>query len=248
MNTKTLVVVIGVLFLIAVGFVLFSYTPRHELIEAQRDARTARTELSEANEILASTQENLEKVQAELNNVSTNMLDQVEQLKNAVSVITEEKSQMLAQMQVFSQNVEELKGKLQQEQDRARLLEKQNNKLSAEKDALSQRLVGVNQKLTALENTHTTTVGHLTAMREEYVTLIKEQAELKAKLTDINALRAQMREVRKSHFSEKRKENNRIDRVERAMGNGGFLMKQGQWVSAPRRTVQYPLVQDIRRD
>ena len=126
-------------------------------------------------------------------------------------------------------------------------MEKQNEKLTADIKTVNQQLAGVNQKLADLEKTHATTVGHLTAMREDYVALTKEKVSLESRLHDLTALKEQLQLVKQEIYQRKVDERKRLDRAEAALGNGGFLMKSGTW-SAPHYSGKYPLTEDIHRE
>ena len=72
-------------------------------------------------------------------------------------------------------------------------------------------------------------------MREEYVRLTNEKAALEAKLHDLKALKEQMSVVKQELHQKKVEERKRLDRAEFAMGNHGFLMKDGSGPCRARR-------------
>lgn len=138
---------------------------------------------------------------------------------------------------------------VERKQARIDELEKKNAALDSEIGVVSGQLRDVEQKLAALDATHRDTVGNLVAMREDYVKLTKEKTALEAKLHDLKALREQVRAVKAELHAQKVAERQRLDRAATALGNGGFMMKEGAWVSMPRpRTGKYPISQEIGRE
>jgi hypothetical protein len=79
------------------------------------------------------------------------------------------------------------------------------------------------------------------------VKLSKDKAALEAKLHDLNALKTQINTVKQELHAQKVAERRRLDRAAVALGNGGFLMKDGKWVTAPTPG-KYPLIQEIHRE
>ena len=216
--------------------------------------QTATQQLTEANQKIDATTEQLKTVsndvlvaRVETVNVKTQMEAKVEQLQQQVTTINSEKEKIQAQAQELTTKLDATKHDLEQEQAKVDGLEKQNQKLTAEIQSVNQQLAGVNQKLANLEKTHATTVGHLTAMREDYVALTKEKVSLESKLHDLTALKEQLQIVKEEIYQRKVDERKRLDRAEAAMGNAGFVMKNGNW-SAPRYSGKYPLTEDIHRE
>ena len=83
-------------------------------------------------------------------------------------------------------------------------------------------------------------------MREEYVKLTDEKAVLEAKLHNLKALKEQIHVVKQELHQKKVEERQRLDRAEYAMGNHGYLFKDGSWV-VERAPGSYPLSQEIYR-
>jgi chromosome segregation ATPase len=141
----------------------------------------------------------------------------------------------------------ELAQKLEEEQLKAKALEQEKITMENQVKSLTDQIAQVNQKLTDLQNTHATTVSHLQAMREEYVKLTDQKTALEAKLHDLKALREQVVVVKQELHEKKVEERKRLDRAEFAMGNHGYLMKEGTWAVA-RTPGKYPLNQEMYRN
>lgn len=168
---------------------------------------------------------------AETAEVKTQMQAKISDLQQTVLKLTEEKADTEKKMMSLKSEVE----KAQQ----------QIAALEREKAALTGQIGQVSRSLADLERTHATTVAHLQAMREEYVKLTNEKNVLEAKLHDLKALKEQIYVVRQELHEKKVEERKRLDRAESAMGNHGYLRKEGVWVAA-RVPGKYPLNQEIR--
>ena len=196
--------------------------------------RETQQKLVETQQQLAVATNEIAAARAELAEVRTQMETQVSELKQTVAKLTDEKT--AAENQATS-----LKGELentqkQSEQDKANLTDQVKQ--------VSDRLDEVNRKLAELEHTHATTVTHLQAMRAEYVKLTNEKDELEATLHDLHALNRQVRLVKQEIHARKVEERERLDRAEFAMGNHGYLLKGGSWVT-PAVPGKYPLTQEM---
>src|ERR1043166_4778347 len=191
--------------LVSAGMLLTGCGSDQKLEETQRQLATATNEVAAAR--------------AETTEVRTQMQAKVDQLQ-AEKADTEKKMSSLKT---------EMESKQQQLQASVDALEQDKTNMTSELKVLSDRIAQVNQKLTDLENTHATTVAHLQAMREEYVKLTSERAALEAKLHDLKALKEQIYVVKQELHQKKVEESKRLERAEYAMGNHGFLLKDGSW-------------------
>ncbi len=228
------------LIILGVLFVNYKQTATQQLASASQKLDTTTQQLTVAsNEIV--------EARSEIAQVKTEMKAQVDQLEQKITTISEEKKQAQEQIQTLSKQLDSAKQDFEQEHAKVESMQKQNEKLNADIQAISTQLGAVGQKLADLEKTHATTVGHLQAMREDYVTLTKEKASLESKLHDLNSLKSQITLVKQEIHEQKVEERKRLDRAEAALGNGGFLMKQGTW-QAPHYAGKSPLTEDIRRD
>ncbi|HVM60117.1 MAG TPA: hypothetical protein VMV72_04555 [Verrucomicrobiae bacterium] len=185
----------------------------------------------------------LAEVRAEVADVKTQMQVRVNELQQDISKLTQEKSATETQMQSIKT---ELQQKLDAEQSKSRALEAQNSDLTAQLKSVNDQLTDVNQKLADLTKTHETTVAQYQAMREDYVNLTTQKAVLEARLHDLKALKSQIVVVKNELHQKRVEELKRLDRAEYAMGNHGFLLKDGSWV-VERTPSHYPLNQDLYR-
>jgi chromosome segregation ATPase len=216
--------------LIGVAMLLAGCGQDQKLQETQQQLTTATNELAAAR--------------AETSEVKTQLQAKVDELQQNVSKLTEEKADTEKQLDSVKTDLEQ---KLQQQQAKADALEQDKTNMTSELKVLSDQLDQVNQRLADLQKTHATTVAHLQAMREEYVTLTNQKAALEAKLNDLGALKAQITVVKQEMHVKKVEELKRLDRAEFAMGNHGYMLKEGSWTTVTQAPGSYPLSQELYR-
>jgi chromosome segregation ATPase len=195
--------------------------------------------LQETQQQLTTATNELAAARVEVAEVKTQMQVKVSELQQNISKLTEEKTDVEKRM-------ESLQTELEGQRTRVHSLETDNSNLTVQMTSLNGQLADTNQKLTDLQNTHAQTVSHLQAMREEYVKLTAEKAVLEAKLHNLKALKEQVTVVKLELHQKKVDELRRLDRAEFAMGNHGYLFKDGSW-AVERRPGNYPLNQDLYR-
>jgi chromosome segregation ATPase len=196
--------------------------------------RETEQKLAQTQQQLAAATNEIAATRAELAEVRTKMEAQVSELKQTVSKLTDEKADAEKRAASIKSDFENAQQQFQQE--RANFASKLTE--------LTDRITEVDRKLADLEKTHATTVTHLQAMRDEYVKLTNEKNALESMLHDLKALTEQVRVVKQEMHAKKVEERKRLDRAEFAMGNHGFLLKNGSWVT-PRTPGKYPLTQEI---
>jgi chromosome segregation ATPase len=203
--------------------------------ETEKKLEMTQQQLAEATNELAAPH-------TETAQVKTQMQQKMSELQQTILKLTGEKADTEKQILSLKAELESAKNEFQDK------FAQQQNKVTAleqEKEALTSRIADVSQKLADLEKTHATTVAHLQAMREEYVKLTDAKVALEAKLHDLKALKEQIHMVKVEMHEKKVAEWKRLDRAESAMGNHGYLLRNGSWVAA-RVPGKYPLNQDIR--
>jgi chromosome segregation ATPase len=173
--------------------------------------------------------------------VKTQMEQRVGELQQNISRLTEEKAETEKQVSSLKSELEDTR---RVSQEKMAQQEAKIDGLEQDKEALTKQIAGVRQDLADLERTHATTVAHLQAMREEYVKLTDANATLEAKLNNLKALKEQIRVVKQEMHEKRVEERKRLDRAEFAMGNHGYLLRDGSWV-APRVPGKYPLSQEL---
>jgi chromosome segregation ATPase len=211
--------------------------------------------LEETQRELATAYDEVVAARAETSEVRTQMQAKVDELQQNITKLTEEKADTEKAMSSLKAETEkqisslktEMESKQQQLQVRVDTLELDKTNMTSELTVLSQQLAQVNQKLADLGNTHATTVAHLQAMREDYVKLTSEKAALETKLHDLKALKEQISVVKQELHQKKVEESKRLDRAEFAMGNHGFVLKDGTWQVREREPGKYPLSQELYR-
>jgi len=195
--------------------------------------------LQQTQQQLTTATNELAAARVEVAEVRTQMQVKVNELQQNISKLTEEKTDVEKKM-------ESLKTELEGQRTRVHSLETDNSNLTVQMTSLNGQLADVNQKLTDLQNTHAQTVSHLQAMREDYVRLTAEKAVLEAKLHNLKALKEQITVVKLELHQKKVEELRRLDRAEFAMGNHGYLLRDGSW-AVERTPGNYPLNQDLYR-
>jgi chromosome segregation ATPase len=199
--------------------------------------------LQETQQQLTTATNELAAARAEAVDVKTQMQAKVDELQTNISKLTQQKADTEKQMESLKADLER---KLQEQQSKVQSLETDKANLTSDVKSLNDQIADVNQKLAELTKTHAQTVTHLQAMREEYVKLTTEKAVLEAKLHDLRALKEQITVVKNELHQKKVEELRRLDRAEFAMGNHGYLLKEGSWVTE-RTPGNYPLNQDLYR-
>ena len=202
--------------------------------ETQRKLEQTQQQLKAAtNEIVA--------VRAEIAGVKVQLQTKETEFQATVQRLTEAKADAEQKILALKNESEGVQQDLQRKLDgeRARV-----TGLEQEKANLTNQITQVNQKLSDLEKTHTVTVANLQAIREEYVKLTGEKTVLEAKLHNLKDLKGQIHVVKQELHVKKVKESQRLDRASSAMGNHGYLVKEGSWVKA-RTPGKYPLNQEI---
>jgi chromosome segregation ATPase len=199
--------------------------------------------LQETQQQLTTATNELAAARVEVAEARTQMQVKVSELQQNISKLTAEKTDAENRMEVLKTDLEQ---KLDAERTKVRSLESDNSSLTAQMVSLNDQLADTNRKLTDLRNTHAQTISHLQAMREDYVRLTAQKAVLEAKLHNLKALKDQITVVKLELHQKKVEELQRLDRAEFAMGNHGYLLRDGSWV-VERRPGNYPLNQDLYR-
>jgi chromosome segregation ATPase len=199
--------------------------------------------LQETQQQLTTATNELAAARAEAVEVKTQMQAKVDDLQLNITKLTQQKADTEKQMESLKADLEQ---KLQEQQSKVQSLETDKANLTSDVKSLNDQIADVNQRLADLTKTHEQTVTHLQAMREEYVKLTAEKALLEAKLHDLRALKEQIVVVKNELHEKKVEELKRLDRAEFAMGNHGYLLKEGTWVTE-HTPGSYPLNQDLYR-
>ena len=120
---------------------------------------------------------------------------------------------------------------LQDERNKVTDVETQKQEVQAQLSTVSNQLVSVRQQLTGLQRTHKATEAELSALRDREAALVLEKTSLERQLNDLDALKNQIRLVKRHIREQKITEWKRQDEIAAAKGNNGLLLKNGQWLS-----------------
>jgi chromosome segregation ATPase len=206
--------------------------------------------LEQTQQQLATATNELAAARTETSTVKTQMEAKVDELKQTISKLTDDKADTEKQMASLKADMDsqrqQFQSKSQEEEATVASLSQDKTNMTTELKTLTEQIGDVNQKYADLEKTHATTLVHLQAMREEYVRLNNEKIALDAKLHDLKALKEQITFVKQELHQKKVEENKRLDRAEYAMGNHGYFVKDGSAVVA-HTPGSYPLNQELYR-
>jgi chromosome segregation ATPase len=197
-----------------------------------------------ANERAIEASNEVAAAHVETTSVKEQMREKAAEFEQKVSSLATEKAQAEEQVQALTNQLTVVQLKLQQEQEKVSELEQETQRQAAEIQVATNRLAATEEKLSAVEESHKTALGHLAAMRQEYVMQAQEKAAMEAKLHNLGALKQQIHTVKLEMHNQKVAEWKRLDKTQAALGNGGFLMKSGHWVVAPTPG-KFPLTQEI---
>jgi chromosome segregation ATPase len=206
--------------------------------------------LEQTQQQLATATNDLAAARTETSTVKTQMQAKVDELQQTILKLADDKTDTEKKMASLKADMDsqqqQFQLKLQQEQATVEALTQDKTNMTSELKVLTDQIADVNQKYADLEKTHTTTLAHLQAMREEYVRLNNEKVALDAKLHDLKALKEQISVVKQELHQKRVEELKRLDRAEYAMGNHGYFVKDGSLV-VTRTPGSYPLNQELYR-
>jgi len=217
------------------------------LIRSQTTVKGLRENVAGLQKQLDETNSQLQRAQTEIESVKRRMQAEVDQLQQSLAVVREEKSGLEEHWKSATTELADVRGELEKRQVNERTLSATTQKLQATLDAVSQELTETKQSFATLQEEHSTTIKHLTAIRDDYVKLNKEYADLVAKWNDLQSLQAQIAAVKRALHAEKVAQRDRDNRAGMALGNRGYFMKGGSWTK-PQETGKFPLNEGIYRN
>ncbi len=238
---KTLVTVLVVaLVLLGILVIFVKQSSEKQLTAAREGLATAKADLAAARAELGVAQ-------TELSGIRTQMNARITELQQTVDKLSAEKAQAGEKLVTIGGELNTLMTEVQQQKVRAQNLEELSLTFSNQLQQVTTELGNVKTAYTNLEKAHTDTLGHLAALREDYVDLNQEKTALEAKFNDLTALRLQVATVKRHMHEEKISDRERLDQAATLAGNGGFLMRQGEWLSLSTETRKFPLTEEIHR-
>lgn len=238
---KTLVTVLVVALVLLGVLVIFVKQ------SSEKQVTDARNELTAAKQELATARGELNAAHSELSTVKTQMVARVADLQATVDRLNAEKAQSEEKLVAVKGELSTLMTERQEQNTRMKTLEEVSQGLSNQLSQVTTDLGNVKQAYTDLEKAHTDALGHLAALRQDYVTAQQEKRDLEAKFNDLGTLRLQVATVKRHMYEEKVAERDRLDRAATLSGNGGFLLRQGEWTTSAPEQRKFPLTEEIHR-
>jgi chromosome segregation ATPase len=152
-----------------------------------------------------------------------------DQLARRVENLTGEKTRVEQQLTQTRQEASELRQNLAAEKNRQATSDAEKELLAREMTSLNQRLETAQRRLAELQQTHRGTVEQLDSLRDEKNRLEMSQASLERRLNDLDALREQVRLVKRQAWDRKVAEWKKADAAASRAGNKGVLLQNGEW-------------------
>ena len=180
---------------------------------------------------LDAAREQARTAEAEVATVKTQTAGRVAELEQSVTAIDAEKASSTTRVGELQQRLAAVERDLQDEKSKMTDLETQKAQVQTQLSTVSNQLQSVRQQLTSLEQTHQATEAELGALREREAALVLERASLERQLNDLDALKSQIRLVKRHLREQKIAEWKRQDELAAANGNNGLLLKNGQWLT-----------------
>jgi chromosome segregation ATPase len=178
------------------------------------------------HEQLVATSNQAVTTQLELASVKTQIIKRVAELE---STMTTEKAKADEQIGRLQERVKVVEQDLQDEKSKLVAVEDDRTKVVQQLNTVSNQLLNVRQHYADLARTHTGTEIELSALREREETLEMEKASLERQLNDLDALKAQIRLVKRQLWEKRVAEWKRQDQEASAAGNKGMIFQRGQW-------------------
>lgn len=231
---KTLVtVLVAALVLLGVLVIFVKQDSEKQLTKARHDLDDAHKQLQAA--------------QVELSTVRTQMTARLSVLQQTVDKLSDEKAEAEEKLATIGGEMTTLMTEVQEQKTRADGLAETSRAMSNQLQQVATELGNVKSAYASLEQAHTDTLGHLSALRQDYVEVNQEKTALEAKFNDLTSLRLQIATVKRQMHEEQIADRERLDRAATLSGNNGFLLRQGEWQTTLTETRKFPLSEEIRR-
>ena len=181
------------------------------------------------SEQLAAASNQVVAAQTELLSVKTQMTDRVKEMESALNAAKTEKVDAETRVGQLQERVRIVEQDLQDEKNKLTSVEDQRTQVVTQLTSVSNELTNVRGQLGDLQRTHAATEAELRVLRERETTLEMEKASLERQLNDLDALKAQIRIVKRQLWEKHIEEWKRQDQEAGLNGNKGLLFKNGQW-------------------
>ncbi len=179
-----------------------------------------------AHEQLLITSNQVVAAKLELTSIRTQMIERVTELESTTTTEKAKADEHIAQLQ---ERVKVVEQDLRDEKNKLASVEDHRTKVVTLLGTVSNQLVTVRHQLADLTVTHTATEMELDALHDREDALEMEKTSLERQLSDLDALKSQIRLVKRRLWEEHIAEWKRQDQEAAAHGNKGVIFQRGQW-------------------
>jgi len=214
-----------VVIVLAVALVVFG------VLYFQSDqARIAQSRVLQTTQTQLTTISNQEvAVELEMAAAKKQMAAHVAELEQSLTTVGNDKAKVEERAKELQGRIATVEKELVDEKAHVKAVEEERTQVTDKLMTVSNQLATVRGQLTSLQKTHAGTEAELAALRTKEVALESERNSLERRLNDLDELRAQIRVVKRRLWDQHVADWKKSDADAAAKGNGGVLMKAGQW-------------------
>ena len=214
-----------VVIVLAVALVVFG------VLYFQSDqARIAQSRVLQTTQTQLTTISNQEvAVELEMAAAKKQMVAHVAELEQSLTTVGNDKAKVEERAKELQGRIATVEKELVDEKAHVKVVEEERTQVTDKLMTVSNQLATVRGQLTSLQKTHAGTEAELAALRTKEEALEAERNSLERRLNDLDELRAQIRVVKRRLWDQHVADWKKSDTDAAAKGNGGVLMKAGQW-------------------
>jgi chromosome segregation ATPase len=180
--------------------------------------------------LLAATSNRVVATEVEMGSLRTQMTTRIAELEQSVTSAGADKSKAEARAQELRDRLTVVEKDLADEKVKLASNEEERARVAAKLTSVTGELGQVKGQLADLQKTHAATEAELLALQAKKDALELERASLERRLNDLDELKAQIRLVKHRLWEQHVADWKRRDMERGLGGNGGVLLKNGQWV------------------